>query len=259
LSVFCEDDEQFDAGKGDVFNAVGGHELDASIMDGKSGACGGVAGVTTVRNPVSQARKVMTETRHVLLAGMGAEKFADEMQLERVENRYFDTPDRRKAWETRRSANTSTLTTHDLLPELESYAGTVGCCALEKNGNLAAATSTGGLTNKMFGRVGDSPIAGAGKYASSDSCAVSCTGVGEQLIRHAVAHDVSARMKYLGNSLRESTQSILKDVLKPGEAGIIAIDRNGTIVMDFNTSGMARAAADSTGYFEVIWHKSSQE
>lgn len=258
--LFLENDPQFNAGVGAVYNAAGSHELDASIMDGQSKACGAVAGVSTVKNPISLARMVMTETRHVLLAGQGAEEFAKKMKVELVEPSHFDTPRSRAKWEKRQRAleeaqqDADNADQANLLDEdTGSYQGTVGCVALDSHGNLAAATSTGGMTAKQFGRVGDSPIIGAGTYADNESCGVSCTGVGEEYIRNAVAYDVSARMKYKGESVDEAVQAILSETLEQGDGGIIAISHDGQISMRFNTAGMARAAADSTGRFEVLW------
>lgn len=245
-----EDEPLYNAGKGAVFNSAGGHELDASIMDGATGKAGAVAGVATVKNPISLARLVMTETRHVLLQGDGAEKFADEMkdrrQIERVPNSYFSTEARRNDWleavekekEKQRQANKNKM-------------GTVGCVALDKHGNLAAGTSTGGLTNKKWGRVGDSPIVGAGTYANNASCAVSCTGTGEYFIRNSIAFHVHALMTYKGLTLDESLQHLTNKVLENDVGGLIAVDKDGSISMHMNTVGMARAAADSTGKLEV--------
>jgi beta-aspartyl-peptidase (threonine type) len=255
---FLEDDPLFNAGRGAVFNSAGGHELDASIMDGRTKACGAVSAVRTVRNPVSLARLVMEKTRHVLLTSDGAEKFADEMQVERVENTWFDTDKARREWEERKKAEEnaarqsrmnllpSPLTTHDS-PLTPAHYGTVGCAALDAQGNLAAGTSTGGLTNKKFGRVGDSPIVGAGTYADNATCAVSCTGTGEEYIRHAVAYDISARLAYLKQPLKEAVSHNLRQRLKPGDGGIIAVGADGTIALDYTTGGMARAAADASG------------
>lgn len=238
-----EDDPQFNAGRGAVFNAEGKHELDASLMDGKTRACGAVAGVRTVRNPISLARLVMTKTRHVLLMGDGAENFADEMQVERVDNQWFDTDKQRSAWQEvleqqRRKAD-------------KAYKGTVGCVALDKQGNLAAGTSTGGLTNKRWGRIGDSPVIGAGTFADNATCAVSCTGTGEEFIRNAIAFDISARLAYRGDSLPVAVDAVLRKVLKPEDGGLIALDKNGLAVLDFTTDGMARGLVDSTGRLEV--------
>ena len=257
---FLEDDPQFNAGKGAVFNAQGKFELDASIMSGKDKSCGAVAGVKTIKNPISLARLVMTETRHVLLATDGAEQFAKNFSnIKKVENSYFQTERSKRAWnrmqERRKQSKRREIQLSNLPEFTGSYRGTVGCVALDSAGNLAAATSTGGMSNKKYGRVGDSPIVGAGTYADNLSCAVSCTGTGEEFIRNTVAFDVAARMKYKNVSVQQAVDSILNDVLKKGDGGIIAVDRNGTIHMNFSTRGMARAAADSDGRFEVIWGK----
>ncbi len=261
---FLEDDALFNAGRGAVFNSAGGHELDASLMDGRTKACGAVAAVRTVRHPISLSRLVMEKTRHVLLASDGAEKFADETQVERVENSWFDTDKQRKAWEKAKaeaaaSDKQSRREGEALAPSQRAEPGatngrgygTVGCVALDQHGNLAAGTSTGGLTNKKFGRVGDSPIIGAGTYADNATCAVSCTGIGEQFIRHAVAYDLAARMAYRKQPLAEAVSEVLTKRLNKGDGGIIALSADGTIVMDFSTAGMARACADSTGRREV--------
>ena len=242
-----EDDPLFNAGHGAVFNSAGTHELDASIMDGRTRACGAVAAVRTVKNPVSLARLVMTETRHVLLIGDGAEQFADEMehkqQIERVENSSFSTLKRRSEWE-------RAVEREKQRRDPQPAKGTVGCVALDRDGNLAAATSTGGLTNKRFGRVGDSPIIGAGTYADNATCAVSCTGTGEEFIRNAIAFRVSALMSFKNLSLDEAAREAIA-VLPHDAGGLIAVAANGSISMPMNTTGMARAAADSTGRFEV--------
>jgi L-asparaginase / beta-aspartyl-peptidase len=260
---FLEDDEHFNAGKGAVFNSAGGHELDASIMDGRKLGCGAVAAVKTVRHPISLARLVMEKTKHVLLTSDGAEKFADEMgpRVERVENSWFDTDRQRRAWQRARAekekqsraANKDEYLqlTPDPRPLAPDHYGTVGCVALDTSGNLAAGTSTGGITNKKYGRVGDSPIIGAGTYANNATCAISCTGVGEQFIRHAVAHDVHSRLAYLKQPLKDAVATIFRDVLQPEDGGLIALAADGTIVMDFSTAGMARASADSAGRREI--------
>jgi beta-aspartyl-peptidase (threonine type) len=253
-----ENDPQFNAGKGAVFNAAGSHELDASIMSGKDKSCGAVAGVSTVKNPIKLARLVMTETRHVLLAGQGAEQFAEQQQVPLVDPTYFDTPKAKKSWERfkRRASETGNKTgspSATNLFEPHWNIGTVGCVALDSEGNIAAGTSTGGMTYKKFGRVGDSPIVGAGTYADNETCGVSATGIGEQYIRNAVAYDVSAQMKYKQASLQEAVDDNLKNRLNKNDGGLIAIDKSGNIVMGFNTGGMARAAADSSGRFDVIW------
>jgi beta-aspartyl-peptidase (threonine type) len=240
-----EDDPQFNAGRGACYNAVGKHELDASIMDGKTRACGAVAGVRTVKNPISLARLVMTNTRHVLLMGDGAEQFADETKVERVKNEWFDTEKQHKYWQ-----EVLEKQKHKAARKKE-YKGTVGCVALDSQGNLAAGTSTGGITNKRWGRIGDSPIIGAGTYADNATCAISCTGTGEEFIRNAVAFDISARMAYRGDNLKDAVDAVLRKVLKPDDGGLIALDKNGQIVLDFTTVGMARGQVDSTGWMEV--------
>lgn len=256
--LILEDDPQFNAGKGAVFNAAGSHELDASIMDGSQKSCGAVAGVSHVKNPISLARLVMTETRHVLLAGEGAEEFARQQNVSMVEPSYFDTPGARKSWE-RYKQRKKKVGLLKLNPETKLdpawNIGTVGCVALDSHGNLAAGTSTGGMTFKKFGRVGDSPVVGAGTYADNQTCAVSATGIGEQYIRNAVAYDVSAQMKYKNVTLQQAVDDNLNNRLNKGDGGLIAVDHLGNIAMGFNTGGMARAAADSSGRFEVIWGK----
>ena len=245
-----EDDPHFNAGRGAVYNSEGGHELDASIMDGKTRACGAIAGVKTVKNPISLARLVMTRTRHVLLVSDGAERFATEMEVERVENRYFDSDRQFENWQKVRKQQANQQKQNEPPPK-EGKKGTVGCVALDKHGNLAAGTSTGGLTNKKYGRVGDSPIVGAGTYADNATCGVSCTGTGEEFIRNAVAHDVSARMRFLKIPVTEAARQVVHEVLKPDDGALIAVGRDGTITAQFNTGGLARAAADSRGLFEV--------
>jgi beta-aspartyl-peptidase (threonine type) len=237
--AILEDDPRFNAGRGAVFNAEGGHELDASIMDGETMACGGVAGVRTVKNPIRLARAVMEQTRHVLLAGAGAEAFADVVGVERVDPSYFDTEDRRESLERRMK---------------ESGKGTVGVVTLDRNGNLAAGTSTGGLTAKMYGRVGDSPVIGAGTYADNRRCAVSGTGVGEEYIRNSVAYSIGAMMEYQGLSLAAAVDRVIDETLEPNVGGIIAVDPQGRVAMRYNTASMLRGSADSSGHFEVkIW------
>lgn len=245
-----EDSPDFNAGKGAVFNATESHELDATIMDGRNRSVGAVGGVTTVKNPISLARRVMTETRHILLATQGAEQFADgfanDPMIERVPNNYFSTERMRVHL---KKAQQKLKEQKKL--EVEDETGTVGCVALDTHGNLAAATSTGGLTNKRFGRIGDSPIPGAGTFADNETCGVSCTGIGEDFMRNSVAFDVSARMKYAKESVDEAVSSILTGKQHQVRGGIIAISRDGTIVMRFNTKGMARAAADSNGRHDI--------
>jgi len=255
--VYLENDPQFNAGVGAVFNAVGSHELDASIMDGSNLGCGAVAGVSHVKNPISLARLVMTGTSHVMLSGTGAEDFAREMKVEMVEPEHFDTPKSKEAWE-RTKIRLSQLKPGEPAPKAieeigASQIGTVGCVALDSHGNVAAATSTGGMSNKKYGRIGDSPVIGAGTYADNKTVAVSCTGNGEEFIRHVVAAEVAAQIRYKGCTAAEAVAEMLNNRLQPDDGGIIAVCPNGEITMQFSTKGMARATADSSGRFEVLW------
>jgi L-asparaginase / beta-aspartyl-peptidase len=238
---FLEDDPLFNAGKGAVYTHEGTHELDAAIMDGRDLSCGSVAMLKTVKNPISLARLVKEKSRHVFMAGEGAEKFADEMKVERVPNAYFDTPFRYEQWQ-------------DSLKKEQEDKDTVGAVALDVHGNLAAATSSGGLTNKRFGRLGDVPIIGAGTYANNHTCAISATGIGEQFIRHTVAHDISALIEYGGLTLQQAADRVVHQKLRAGDGGVIGVGKDGSIALVFNSEGMYRGAADSAGRFEVkIW------
>lgn len=240
-----EDNPLFNAGKGAVFAADGTQELDASIMDGKTLSCGAVAGVKTVKNPVSLARLVMEKTPHVLLSGKGADDFAKEMKVEIVDPSYFFNQKRFDQLQKAKMKNGN--------PD-DGKKGTVGCVVRDVYGNLAAATSTGGMTNKRNGRIGDSPIIGAGTYANNQTCAISCTGTGEQFIRHVVAHDVSALMEYKNWSLQQSAEEVIFKKLNKEDGGLIAVDKDGNISLVFNSTGMFRGSADSDGKFEVkIW------
>lgn len=250
--VMLENDPLFNAGKGAVYNHVGGHELDASIMDGRDLNSGAVAGVSTVKNPIKLARLVMTETRHILLAGDGAEQFGKELRIDFVPNSYFDTPRAKASWERALKRAAGQQKTGKQNARVEPlYLGTVGCVALDKHGNLAGGTSTGGLTDKKFGRVGDSPIIGAGTYANNQTCAVSCTGTGERFIERAIAFDVSARMAYKKLSVDEAVAEIFAKSLPANAGGIIAVSNTSEISIRFNTPAMSRAKADSNGLFEV--------
>jgi beta-aspartyl-peptidase (threonine type) len=237
-----EDSPLFNAGKGAVFTHEGKNELDASIMDGSTLNAGAVASVTDIRNPISAARKVMEQSGHVMLVGAGASRFAREQGLEIVDSSYYYTERRWKSLQQQLKAKAP-----------EKYS-TVGCVALDKNGNLAAGTSTGGMSNKMAGRVGDTPIIGAGNYANNKTCAVSATGHGEFFIRYTVAHDISALMEYKNLPLAEAARQVIHEKLKPagGEGGIIAIDSQGNVVMEFNTSGMFRGYATSSREREIL-------
>lgn len=249
-----EDNPAFNAGRGAVFTAVGQHELDSSIMDGATLACGAVAGVTTVKNPIRLARLVMERTRHVLLGGAGAESFADTLpEIERVPNEYFSTPGRQESLERWRNRQ-AVLEPRASDEEAQRWKSTVGCVVLDRAGNLVAGTSTGGMTGKRFGRVGDSPVIGAGTFASNETCAVSCTGTGEEYIRHSVAHDISSRMSYGGRTVEQAAHEVIFDVLQPDDGGVIVVDSNGTTVMLFNTGAMNRGAATASGRFDVeLW------
>ena len=221
-----EDSPLFNAGKGAVFTNAGTNELDASIMDGSTLQAGAVAGVKTVKNPISAARKVMEKTWHVMLSGDGADHFAAEQGLEIVDNNYFYTE---RLWNALKKA------------QEEEKHGTVGCVALDKKGNIAAGTSTGGLTNKRWGRIGDTPIIGAGTYANNETCGVSGTGQGEYFIRGNIAYDVSALMIYRSLTVKDAAGQVIDKLSeRGGNGGLIAMDKNGKIAMSFNTEGMYR-------------------
>jgi beta-aspartyl-peptidase (threonine type) len=258
-----EDNELFNAGRGAALTAKGTVELDASIMDGATLKCGAVAGVRTVKNPVSLARLVMLKTPHVLLAGDGAEEFATLQSVTRVPNDSFITPRRRKMLDDHlkeqagkpAASAPSSIPVDALAPSNPQHRfGTVGCVVRDSKGNLAAATSTGGMTGKRFGRIGDSPLIGAGNYASNTTCAVSCTGTGEQFIRHGVARMVAARMELAGENLDQAARHLVFKTLSPDDGGLIAVCRDGSISMPYNSEGMFRAAATSGGLRLVkIW------
>ncbi|OFX89195.1 MAG: beta-aspartyl-peptidase [Bacteroidetes bacterium GWF2_33_16] len=239
---YLEDCPLFNAGKGAVFNHDGHNELDASIMLGKDLSAGAVTCVMDIKNPISAAIKVMTNSEHVLLSGKGASEFAKLQGLEIVDSTYFYTEDRWKGLQ------------KELVSEKH---GTVGCVVLDKYGNLAAGTSTGGRTNKRFNRIGDSPIIGAGNYANNNTCAISGTGHGEFFIRYTVAHDISALMEYKNMSLIEASNLVIMDKLTnvKGDGGIIAVDKDGNIAMVFNTNLMFRAYAKSTGEKDIAIFK----
>ncbi|WP_434086511.1 isoaspartyl peptidase/L-asparaginase family protein [Pontibacter populi] len=246
-----EESPLFNAGKGAVFTNEGKNELDAAIMDGNTGKAGAVASLTTVKSPIAAARAVMEKSEHVMMIGQGAEKFAKEKGLEMVDPSYFRTETRyqqlqklkeKEGEKTRLDHDSSgTSSTENIFIEGEKF-GTVGAVALDAYGNLAAATSTGGMTNKRYGRVGDVPIIGAGTYADNNTCAVSATGHGEYFIRSVVAHDIAALMEYKGYSLKKAADEVVmkKLVKRGGEGGVIAIDKNGNFAMPFNSAGMYR-------------------
>ncbi|SKB50154.1 beta-aspartyl-peptidase (threonine type) [Salegentibacter holothuriorum] len=255
-----ENSPLFNAGKGAVFTNEGKNELDASIMDGQTLNAGAVSGVTTVKNPINLAWEVMENSEHVMLSGKGAEQFARERDLEIVDPEYFYTENRFKSLERLKERNSEkTELDHDgktafVDPFIkDSKFGTVGCAALDKNGNLAAGTSTGGMTNKKWGRIGDAPIIGAGTYANNKTAAISATGWGEFFIRGVVAYDISALMEYKKMSLAEAAKEVIqnKNPDLGGSGGIIAIDHQGNVSMEFNTAGMYRAKMNKSGELEI--------
>lgn len=236
---FFENDTLFNAGKGAVFTSIGTHELDASIMNGSDLSTGAVAGVKIIKNPISLARLVMERTPHVLFAGEGADNLGMKFEVEIVDNAYFDVFKRYQQWK---------------LKQQEVIKGTVGCVAIDSFGNIAAGTSTGGLTGKWPGRVGDSPLINAGTYADNNTCGVSGTGQGELFIRNTVAYNISALMKFKNYTLEEAAQEIVFNVLPEGSGGIIAVDKDGNFSLTFNTTSMLRGVANSEGIFETaIW------
>ncbi|QNN40790.1 isoaspartyl peptidase/L-asparaginase family protein [Pedobacter roseus] len=259
-----ENDPHFNAGKGAVFTHDGKNELDAAIMDGKTLMAGSVAGVTTIKNPISAARAVMEKSEHVMMIGAGAEQFAKEVGLKIVDPKYFWTQER---WDGLQKAikedSTKAVLDHgnkksELLgiKNHDYKFGTVGCVALDKAGNLAAGTSTGGMTNKKYGRVGDAPIIGAGTYCNNETAGISCTGWGEFYIRNVVAKTISDLMEYKGLSVAEASKIALDKVGKMGgDGGLIALDKKGNVAMPFNTEGMYRGTITADGKIEVSIYK----
>jgi L-asparaginase / beta-aspartyl-peptidase len=249
--IVLEDFPLFNAGRGSVFNHLGQHEMDASIMDGRTLGAGAVGGVSNVKNPVRLARAIMEKSEHVLLFGKGAEAFAQQHDIEFAPNDYFYSELRYRQWQEALEEG------RVMLDHSDKKFGTVGAVALDKHGNLAAATSTGGMTNKKFGRVGDSPIIGAGTYANNQTCAVSCTGHGELFIRAVVGHDISCLMEYRGLSLEEACDVLVHDKLIKigGEGGLVVVDTQGNVAMPFNSEGMYRGCRTSDGISEVKIYK----
>lgn len=257
-----EDSPLFNAGKGAVFTNAETNELDASIMDGKTLNAGASAGTTNVKNPIDLARAVMDNSPHVMLAGKGAETFAEEQGLKIVDPSYFYTENRFNSLQRAKEKEKIELDHDDKQAfydaEIKDFKfGTVGCAALDKDGNLAAGTSTGGMTNKRWGRVGDAPIIGSGTYANNASCAVSSTGWGEYFIRAQVAHDISALMEYKGLSLKEAAREVIHEKVGGlgGDGGIVAVDKDGNMVFEFNTEGMYRASMNDQGELVVQIYK----
>lgn len=252
-----EDDPTFNAGKGAVFTHELKNELDASVMDGKTKMAGSVAGVTTIKNPISAARAVMEKSKHVMLIGPGAEVFAKAQGLEIVDPTYFRTEHRWKAIQEilKQEAEEKKKRSDagPLVPRIPEYFGTVGAVARDKNGNLAAGTSTGGMTNKSFGRVGDSPIIGAGTYADNSAAAISCTGHGEYFIRYSVSHEIVAQMKYKPTTGKAAAEDVINRQLKEagGEGAAIVLDKDGNFTTAYNSEGLYRAWLTSDGKIEV--------
>ncbi|NYR11194.1 isoaspartyl peptidase/L-asparaginase [Pseudoalteromonas sp. MIP2626] len=249
-----EQSPYFNAGRGAVYTYDGSHELDASIMDGRNRQAGAVAGVKHVESPINLARLVMDNSVHVMLSGQGAEEFAKEQGIPLIENNLFDTDHRYKALlkakqklDKAKATSKDYQAAHKALPNNYKM-GTVGAVALDKNGNLAAGTSTGGMTAKRYGRIGDAPVIGAGTFAENESCAVSATGHGEYFIRYNVASDICARVKYQGKTITQAGDEVINGVLAPigGTGGVIIVDTKGNISLPFNTSGMYRASKSNT-------------
>ncbi|WP_204344843.1 isoaspartyl peptidase/L-asparaginase family protein [Psychroserpens algicola] len=249
-----EDSPLFNAGKGSVFTATESHEMDASIMDGKTLNAGAVSLITGIKNPVSLARDVMEQSDHVFLAGEGAMKFAKELNYTLEDDTYFYDEFRHKQWLEIKDTDQFQL---DHSTKKDSKFGTVGAVACDQNGNIAAATSTGGMTNKKWGRVGDSPMIGAGNYANNKTCAISCTGSGEFFIRGVVAYDVACLMEHKNMSLHDASEEVInKRILEiGGDGGLIAVDAKGNIAMPFNTEGMYRASKTSEGEEAISIYK----
>lgn len=254
--VVLEDSPLFNAGKGSVFTATESHEMDASIMDGKTLNAGAVSLITGIKNPVSLARDVMEKSEHVFLAGAGAMQFAKELEYTLENESYFYDELRHNQWLEIKDTDSFQL---DHAKKKDSKFGTVGAVACDKEGNIAAATSTGGMTNKKWGRVGDSPMIGAGNYANNKTCAISCTGSGEFFIRGVVAYDVACLIEHKGISLEAASNEVIhKRILEiKGDGGLIAVDTKGNIAMPFNTEGMYRASKSSNGNEEVSIYKTT--
>jgi len=246
-----EDSPLFNAGKGSVFNSDGKNEMDAAIMNGKNLKAGAVAEVMVIRNPITAAKAIMEHSLHVLLASHGAEKFAKEQGLEIVDPSYFFDEERYQQWLATKDKDANSWAGDSIpLPDgkSEKKYGTVGAVALDSHGNLAAGTSTGGINNKKFGRVGDCPIIGAGTYANNKTCAVSCTGEGEFFIRNVVAYDISCLIEYKNFTLAQATTEVIKKVAQlGGEGGLVALDNQGNIAAPFNTASMFRGWIDTKG------------
>jgi beta-aspartyl-peptidase (threonine type) len=253
--VVLEDNVLFNAGRGSVFAKDGSQEMDASIMDGKTLMAGAVSAVRNIRNPVELAHAVMTQSPHVMLIGQGASDFAAGLGLKTEPDEYFFSQFRYDQWKVMQGSGETALD-HDVVVKDKKF-GTVGAAACDANGNIAAATSTGGMTNKQWGRVGDSPIIGAGTYANNNTCAISCTGHGELFIRAVAAYDVSCLMEYKGLSLQEAMDIVVNDKLVKieGEGGMVGVDAKGNAAMLFNSEGMYRAMRSRDGKSEIAIYR----
>lgn len=249
-----EDCILFNAGRGSVFTKTGGHEMDAAIMEGRTLAAGAVAGVSSVKNPVLLAKLIMEKSEHVMLSGDGALQFAKQHQLQLEEEDYFFSQFRYDQWQLVKNEDTTSLD-HNI--HIEKKFGTVGAVACDANGNLAAATSTGGMTNKNYNRIGDTPVIGSGTYANNQTCAVSCTGHGELFLRAVAAYDVSCLMEYKGMTLQEAMEKVTLDKLVKlnGEGGMIGVDANGNAAMIFNSEGMYRAMQNNRGEKQIAIYR----
>ncbi|MEP2937463.1 MAG: isoaspartyl peptidase/L-asparaginase [Gilvibacter sp.] len=252
--TLLEDSPLFNAGKGAVFTADGTHEMDAAIMDGATTKAGAVSLVTGIKNPIVLAKDVMQKSQHVFLAGEGAMRFAKSLDYALEAPEYFYDEHRYQQWQNIKDSDNFEL---DHSMKKEGKFGTVGAVACDAMGNIAAATSTGGMTNKKWGRVGDSPLIGSGTYAHNNTCAISCTGSGEYFIRGVVAYDVSCLMEYKGLSLKEAAAQVVQDRLLKieGDGGLIGVDTHGNMVMEFNTEGMYRACKSSLGIEQIKIYK----
>lgn len=255
--IVLEDSDLFNAGKGAVFSSEGKHELEASIMRGKDLQAGAIGGAVSLKNPISVSRKIMEESDYVYLVGNGATQFAKEKGFEEVPNNYFYSEHRHQQWQSVKNSNDMKL---DHSHATDKKFGTVGAVALDVYGNLAAATSTGGLVNKKYGRLGDSSVIGAGVYANDQTCAISCTGYGEFFLRGVVAYDISCLMEYKGMSLNEAAKKVImeKQPSIGGEGGVIGVDTDGNSCMIFNSEGMYRGKIDdkkseSIGFYEDVF------
>jgi len=267
--IVLENNILFNAGRGSVFTKTGTHEMDASIMDGRNLSAGAVAAVANIRNPIELALGVMKKSEHVFLSGKGAEEFARQNGIAFEPDEYFFSQFRYDQWQAIKDSDDTALD-HNIIPEISneksSFAkatednkkfGTVGAVACDVHGNLAAATSTGGMTNKQYGRIGDSPIIGIGTYANNKTCAISCTGHGEPFIKAVAAYDVSCLMEYKGLSLEAAMKTVVMDKLMKidGEGGMIGVDANGNATLMFNSEGMYRGMKSSDGRGEVAIYK----